>query len=275
MIFETFVGGEHRSWLARISTLCKALMPDVEAALYRQTAVFSWNTTLLCHALIKRPYLALAVRSLIVLCTDGCAGIKQPLKSAFQLLTSLIRLELIVDDPSIFASLLGAPFRLRILLAGGHHYPACFEAILASQPSLELLVLFFTTGLMEHPRGRSACMLFDAIPVLWCLRIYGYEEFAGTDTIAEVFTRAEDKTCKVYGKVYRWAEVKGWRTRCSMMRSPRRCAVRRLVRESKAVAFAGSFVIPRTRKSQPSAIPWLTTRGIDAFSSFSRRARST
>ncbi|OJT01649.1 hypothetical protein TRAPUB_7907 [Trametes pubescens] len=61
----------------------------------------------------------------------------------------------------------------------------------------------------------------------------------------------------------------------AVMRSPRRCAVRRLVRESEAVAFAGSFVIPRTRKSQHNAIPGLTTRGIDAFSSFSRRARST
>ncbi|KAL1949149.1 hypothetical protein VTO73DRAFT_10955 [Trametes versicolor] len=59
------------------------------------------------------------------------------------------------------------------------------------------------------------------------------------------------------------------------MRSPRRCAVRRLVREFEAAAFAGSFRHPAPAEPPHIATPTLSTRGFDMSGSFSRRARST
>lgn len=144
MIFDHFADRQYRFWLVWISTICKALMPEVEAALYRTVAVSSCkNATRFFRALVKRPYRALAVRNLVVYVTGG-ASIKQPLKSALQLLTSLKHLEITVDDPSIYPLLLNAPFRLRTLLTGGYYYPDCVEDILASQPSLERFSTMFT-----------------------------------------------------------------------------------------------------------------------------------
>lgn len=144
MIFEHLGDVRCRAWLASIATLCKVLVPEVEAALYRTVVVTSCkNVLLLYRSLNKRPYRALTVRTFEV-STRGGASIKKPLNSVFQMLTSLERLELAVDEPSIFSLLLVAPFRLRVLVAGGSHYPTCFEDILASQPSLWRLSLTFT-----------------------------------------------------------------------------------------------------------------------------------
>ncbi|KAI0368177.1 hypothetical protein BV20DRAFT_999049 [Pilatotrama ljubarskyi] len=143
---------EDRSWLASLATLSKTLMPEVEAVLYRDIEVGKCrNASIACRSVVKRPHRAVAVRKLCISLRGG-TSIKQHLKRALQALPNVFRLELVVDDPSLFEFLLDVPFRLQVFIAGGECYPECFEDILASQPSIEFLSLVFVGAGTERTR---------------------------------------------------------------------------------------------------------------------------
>ncbi|KAI0357256.1 hypothetical protein OH77DRAFT_1422816 [Trametes cingulata] len=155
MIVE-YLEYEDKVWLASLATVCKALMPEIEAVLYRDIEVGKCRyASVLCRSLVKRPHRAVAVRRLCISLRGG-TSIKQHLKRALQVVMNVSSLELVVDDPSLFEFLLNVPFRLKILIAGGDYYPECFEDILASQPSIELLSVVFVGAGTEHTRREIA-----------------------------------------------------------------------------------------------------------------------
>ncbi len=148
MIFD-HLADEKKPWLASLATLCKTLLPEVEAALYREIEIGTCKyASALCRAISKRRYRAVFVRKLVVSVRGG-TSIKQHLKNVLPLLTNLTSLELVVDDPSIFDILLHCSFLLHTLIIGGERYTPRLEDILASQPDIERLSFVF---IPEHSR---------------------------------------------------------------------------------------------------------------------------
>lgn len=60
MVFDQLAREEYTFWMASIATLCKALAPEVDAALYPTVEVASYKQiSCLSRSLVKRPYRAL------------------------------------------------------------------------------------------------------------------------------------------------------------------------------------------------------------------------
>ncbi|KAL1938054.1 hypothetical protein VTO73DRAFT_12065 [Trametes versicolor] len=142
MIFD-YLADERKPWLASLATLCKTLLPEVEAVLYSEIEIGTCKyASALCRAISKRRYRAVFVRRL-VLSVSGGTTLKKPLNTALPLLTNLTSLELVVDEPSIFDILLHCSFRLHTFIIGGERYAPNLEDILASQPDIERLSFIF------------------------------------------------------------------------------------------------------------------------------------
>lgn len=142
MILE-YLMDERKAWLASLATLCKTLLFEVEAALYKDIKLKTCEHTLaLCRSIVQKPHRASFIRKLFVLVSGGLT-IRQPLKKVLPMLTGLSSLGLAAEESSLFDILLDVPFRLRTLMIGHQHCPPRLMDILARQPSLERLSLAF------------------------------------------------------------------------------------------------------------------------------------
>ncbi|KAI9069651.1 hypothetical protein FKP32DRAFT_53992 [Trametes sanguinea] len=144
MIFECFESrrddDERCGWFRQTATVCKTFQEEVEAVLYRSVDFSSCKEILgFRYALLKRPARSTSVRQFSLVLGRHTKSARKPLKRILKMLTNLISFEICVNDPAIFELLLDVPFQLRSFHVFGSTFPACMEAILASQPSL----LFF------------------------------------------------------------------------------------------------------------------------------------
>ncbi|KAL1938046.1 hypothetical protein VTO73DRAFT_12057 [Trametes versicolor] len=171
MMILDHLADERKPWLASLATLCKTLLPEVEAALYREIEIGTCKyASALCRAISKRRYRAIFVRKL-VLSVRGGTTLKKPLQTALPLLTNLSSLELVVDEPSIFDILLHCSFRLHTFIIGGERYAPQLEDILASQPDIERLSFVF---IPEHSQDEIQPELSrpDILPKLQTLTAF-------------------------------------------------------------------------------------------------------
>lgn len=151
-------------------TLCKTLMPEIEAVLYREVEIGTCKrTSMFCRAVLKRRYRSSFVKKLLISLRGGTTS-KPHLKQALPILTNLRFLELTVDDPEVFDIMLDVPFRLRHFAMGGDYYPDRMEDILARQPDLESLSLVFMSG--TAPEEQPQLSRPDTFPSLTNLTIF-------------------------------------------------------------------------------------------------------
>ncbi|KAI0631850.1 hypothetical protein C8Q77DRAFT_166627 [Trametes polyzona] len=151
MIFDYFID-EDKLWLASLVTLCKALVPAVEAALYHDVQLRTCKRThIFCRSIIKRCHRAPYVRRLMINVRGGTT-LRTIFKTALFKLRSLSSFEVMSEDQKLFEALLDPPFRVRSLTLGGECPDVSLEDILACQPHIERLELAYDTCRANHLR---------------------------------------------------------------------------------------------------------------------------
>ncbi|KAH9896094.1 hypothetical protein C8Q73DRAFT_465428 [Cubamyces lactineus] len=158
-IFQTYAPEAHRTWLASVTTLCKALNPVVESVLYRDVTITSdEGIRMFCRTIASEPSRSVAVRKLALVfhSTTASPPVDAILRSAFLSLVNLtwLQLDISISPSGYLASLVpvDAPFRLRSLSVMSWHYQSFLEDLIASQPSLETLTIGFggDWGVSKH-----------------------------------------------------------------------------------------------------------------------------
>ncbi|KAI0368164.1 hypothetical protein BV20DRAFT_1114307 [Pilatotrama ljubarskyi] len=150
-----FLSDEPPPWLASISTICKALLPEVDAILYRFVYLNTCKAvSRFISAVLKRTHRPTAVRTLLIEVFGAATFTASWTQRAIPSLTNLRALALILREPVLFDHLLCAPVRLEALTVGGKNYPVCFPDILASQPNLRKLSLSFEIANSADPSKR-------------------------------------------------------------------------------------------------------------------------
>ena len=148
-----------RPWLASVALVCRAFKPVIEAILYREAAIDTYQgLRRFCISVVDEPSRGIAVRKLTLnlnISRGPSVDLEPYLEPALRLLINLTSLKIIADDPTILSLLIDAPFRLRTLHVLCSYYPLCFEDVIASHPTLEQLNLRFEEGCAALPPQKS------------------------------------------------------------------------------------------------------------------------
>ncbi|KAI0660012.1 hypothetical protein C8Q70DRAFT_914030 [Cubamyces menziesii] len=148
-----------RPWLASVALVCRAFKPVIEAILYREAAIDTYQgLRRFCISVVDEPSRGIAVRKLTLnlnISRGPSVDLEPYFEPALRLLINLTSLKIIADDPTILSLLIDAPFRLRTLHVLCSYYPLCFEDAIASHPTLEQLNLRFEEGCAALPPQKS------------------------------------------------------------------------------------------------------------------------
>ncbi|OSD00608.1 hypothetical protein PYCCODRAFT_671967 [Trametes coccinea BRFM310] len=157
------------SWWASLATICKTLLPHVEAKLYFSAEFVTCKDAkiyLRSVAMPDRPHRALAVRSLSLV-IKRAATIVHLFKNAFPKLVNLLVLTLVSDTVQLFDPLLTTPPHVLSLVVGGANYPPRFRDILSAQSHVRGLCIEFPAGDEQIPPFAGK----DLLPNLHVLRL--------------------------------------------------------------------------------------------------------